>query len=227
MYTTQARMKLFDSAIHGADAELFLVEGDSAARSVATLRDERTQAVLPLQGKPLNAWKATAAKVQASPLYRQLSDVLGTRDATTAAPRAAEGLRFGQVLLLFDPDADGVHICALMLLYFKRWMSELLDAGRVQVARAPMFSLSHPQMPVPAHAWSGDHAQALLARLRTEGFDDVDLHRYVGLGSIPPAVLETTCIDPRTRSLRMAGEADIAAIMQAFDIRLPDRMSPP
>lgn len=185
MYTTQARMKLFDSAVHGADAELFLVEGDSAARSVATLRDERTQAVLPLQGKPLNAWKATATKVQASPLYRQLSDALGTRDATTAAPRAAEGLRFGQVLLLFDPDADGVHICALMLLYFKRWMPELLDAGRVLVARAPMFSLSHPQMPDPVHAWSGDHAQALLARLRTEGFDDVDLHRYVGLGEHP------------------------------------------
>ena len=36
--------------------ELFLVEGDSAARSLLAVRDARMQAVLPLQGKPLIVW---------------------------------------------------------------------------------------------------------------------------------------------------------------------------
>lgn len=216
MYTTQASMKLFDSATHGADAELFLVEGDSAARSVAALRNERTQAVLPLQGKPLNAWKASAAKVAASPLYRQLADALGARDATTDAPRVGDALRFGRVLLLFDPDADGVHICALMLLYFQRWMPALLDAGRVVVIRAPMFALTHPRLPDPAHAWSQEHAHAITAQWRRDGLDGTDLHRYLGLGSIPPQVLATHCIDPRTRTSRVAGREDVAAVQAAF-----------
>ena len=70
-------MKLVDCREHGANAELFVVEGDSAARSVVALRNDREQAVLPLQGKPLNAWKASRAKVEASPLYRQLAGALG------------------------------------------------------------------------------------------------------------------------------------------------------
>lgn len=216
MYTTQASMKLFDSATHGEAAELFIVEGDSAARSVAALCNERVQAVLPLQGKPLNAWKASAAKVAASPLYHQLSDALGTRDATTDAPRTGDALRFGRVLLLFDPDADGVHICALMLLYFKRWMPTLLETGRVVVVRAPMFAITHPRLPAPAHAWSHEHAQAITAQWRADGLDGADLHRYLGLGSIPPAVLDAHCVDPRTRSSRVAGAEDIAAVQAAF-----------
>lgn len=218
MYTTQASMKLFDSDAHGADAELFVVEGDSAARSVAALRNDRTQAVLPLQGKPLNAWKASAAKVAASPLYRQLAVALGTRDATTEAPRDAGGLRFGRVLLLFDPDADGVHICALLLLYFQRWMPALLASGRVLVIRAPMFAITHPRLPAPVHAWSQVHAQAITAQWRADGIEGADLHRYLGLGSIPPRVLETTCVDPRTRSSRVAGAEDVAAVRAAFGV---------
>lgn len=223
MYTTQAGMKLFDSATHGEGAELFIVEGDSAARSVAALRDERTQAVLPLQGKPLNAWKANAARVAASPLYRQLSDALGTRDATTDAPRAPDGLCFGRVLLLFDPDADGVHICALVLLYFKRWMPALLDVGRVLVVRAPMFAITHPRLSAPAHAWSREHAQAITAQWRADGVEGADLHRYLGLGSLPPAVLDAHCIDPRTRLCRVAGGEDIAAVQAAFGGQRPFR----
>jgi DNA gyrase subunit B len=216
MYTTQASMKLFDSATHGEGAELFIVEGDSAARSVAALRNDRMQAVLPLQGKPLNAWKASAARVAASPLYRQLSAALGTRDATSEAPRDADGLRFGRVLLLFDPDADGVHICALMLLYFQRWMPDLLASGRVLVVRAPMFAITHPRLPAPVHAWSQAHAQAITAQWRADGLEGADLHRYLGLGSIPPPVLDTTCVDPRTRSSRVAGADDVAAVHAAF-----------
>ena len=73
----QAKAKLIDSVQHGAGCELILVEGDSAARSVANVRDERTQAVLPLQGKPLNAWRASPTRVAAYPWYVQLAIALG------------------------------------------------------------------------------------------------------------------------------------------------------
>lgn len=117
----QSKAKLADSVRHGAGCELILVEGDSAARSVIAVRDERTQAVLPLQGKPLNAWRADEAKVRGNVLYRQLAEAMGLADATLqTATLLPTPLRFERVVLLFDPDADGVHIEALMLLYFAR-----------------------------------------------------------------------------------------------------------
>lgn len=217
MYTTQASMKLVDSDAHGEGAELFIVEGDSAARSVAILRDARTQAVLPLQGKPLNAWKASAAKVAAAPLYRQLSAALGTRNATTCEPADPGGLRFGRIVLLFDPDADGIHIGALMLLYFQRWMPALISQGRILMVRAPMFALTCGDEP-PSFAYSTEHAQAIAAQWRAEGRGEAQLHRFLGLGSIPPATLHALCIDPATRLARTVGEADIAAVKAALGI---------
>ena len=66
-----------DSRRHGAGCELFLVEGESAAGAASAVRWAETQAVLPLQGKPLNAWRASPARVAAFPWYVQLADALG------------------------------------------------------------------------------------------------------------------------------------------------------
>lgn len=216
MYITQAGMKLVDSTLHGEAAELFVVEGDSAARSVVALRNGQRQAVLPLQGKPLNAWKASAAKVATSPLYRQLAQALGARDPL--AQPDADGLRYGRIVLLMDPDADGVHICALMLLYFKRWMPGLLAAGRIVVVRAPMYAIAPAPGEPPVFAYSGEHRQAVLADLRQRGRLEADAHGYLGLGSIPPEILRTRCIDPATRFSRVAGEDDVAAVLSALRI---------
>ena len=110
---SQAGMTLIESQRHGAGCELFLVEGESAAGAVAAVRDARTQAVLACQGKPLNAWRATPARVAAYPLYPQLASALGWSSVVDSSATAAP--RFERVMLLFDPDADGIHIGALLL----------------------------------------------------------------------------------------------------------------
>lgn len=213
---TQAAMKLADSLRHGDGCELFLVEGDSAWRSVAMLRQARTQAVLPLQGKPLNAWKASPGKVLESPLYRQLAEALGMRDPIGLAEGELPRLRYQRLLLLFDPDADGVHISALVLLYLERFARPLLDAGRVHLVRAPMFAIDAEGGRM--HAYSRAHAQALLAQLQAQGDRVPQLHGYRGLGSIEPEALRALCIDPASRHSRVVGREDIAAIKQAFGI---------
>jgi len=98
------RAKLDDSAEHGAEAELFVVEGDSAAAAVAQVRDPRRQAVLPMQGKPLNAARAPRRKVIEHPFLGPLGEGLGTGLEAGCDPRRA---RYGKVLVLTDPDADG------------------------------------------------------------------------------------------------------------------------
>ena len=100
---SQAGVTLIDSQRHGAGCELFLVEGESAAGAVAAVRDARTQAVLACQGKPLNAWRATPARVAAYPLYPQLASALGWSSVVDSSATAAP--RFERVMLLFDAQA--------------------------------------------------------------------------------------------------------------------------
>lgn len=214
---SQATAKFADSAQHGAGCELFLVEGDSAARSVLAVRDARTQAVLPLQGKPLNAWRVDGARVRGNILYRQLAEVLGIgHPCGEASPSSPTPLRFERVVLLFDPDADGIHIEALMLLYFARWLPEFVACGQLWRVRAPMFTLTHAGTGEVAQAYSPAHRDALLASMRVDGVGNVQQHRHVGLGSLPPPLLRRACIDPATRAARQVGREDVEAVLAAF-----------
>ncbi len=136
-------MSLADCREHGPSSgnELLLVEGESAASSVVAVRDERFQAVLPLQGKPMNAWTATQPKVAQHVLYQQLGAALGLAVPTAITAAELSALRYERVVLLFDGDADGIHIGALMVLYFHRWLPQLLAQQRVWLVRAPMFEV--------------------------------------------------------------------------------------
>ncbi|CAM5780250.1 MAG: hypothetical protein J0I00_02525 [Burkholderiales bacterium] len=222
MHRFQASAKLIDSQRHGAGCELFLVEGDSAAGAVAAVRDARTQAVLPLQGKPLNAWRASPARVAAYPLYPQLAGALGLPSATPGADLDPAALRFERLLLLLDPDADGVHIGALMLLYLQRFAPALLAQQRVWMVRAPAAGLRvaardsgeiedvWADTPEQARALR-EHAAAQAERwlvLRDWGFR--------GLASLPPEVLRATCVDPATRRADAVTPAQLRAVTDVF-----------
>ena len=226
----QARAKLVDCTEHGAGsgAELILVEGDSALHSVAAVRHDRLQAVLPLQGKPLNAWRAAEAKVAQHVLFRQLADALGLAQPTSLHADDIDRLRFDRVALLFDPDADGIHIGALMLLYFQRWLPALIEAGRVWMVRAPMFELVPPP-PVggadagPArHAYTPSQCRELAGAMRAAaGGAAVRVQAHRGLGSIAPAVLRALCVDPATRVAHVVGPRDVQAVIEVFGGGVP------
>lgn len=122
MHYSGARSKFEDCIQHGlgGGAELFIVEGDSAAGAVANLRNAQTQAVLPMQGKPLNALRTSGERVSEFSLFKQLVAALGVNLLDTEPGEASDlaTLLFDRVLLLFDPDADGIHCGALMLMFF-------------------------------------------------------------------------------------------------------------
>jgi DNA gyrase subunit B len=227
MRSGQARASLFDCAQHGSDAELFLVEGESAAASVAAIRDPACQAVLALQGKPLNAWHASAAKVQAHALYRQLAQALGLAHATALAGLAAPELpplRFGRVLLLLDPDADGIHIGALLLLYFQRWAPALIDAARLAQAQAPLFVLrpaGAPSQAEPLRVHMPQELPALRERLTREHGAPPQVQAVRGLGSLDPPWLAHWCVRPGSRRLHTVTLSDVQMVLQVFGLDQP------
>ena len=215
-YKGQSSARLQDSTQRGSGTELLIVEGESAARSVAAVRHVPTQGVLPLQGKPLNAWQASEARVRASPLYQQLADALGLPDAV----QQGDAVRYERLLLLLDPDADGIHIGALLLLYLWRWQPDLLTQGRLWMVRAPMASLEMLDADSGEisfhHAYTPAHARELQQHREQQGLVLRMRHGYRGLGSLPPELLHQSCVDPATRQASVVTQADLRQVIEVF-----------
>lgn len=211
---TRLPLKLADCRRHGAGsgAELFLVEGDSAAGSVSLVRDPETQAVLPLQGKPLNAAKAPPEKVAAYPFFRVLAEAVGAGDGPAFDLARA---RYERIVLLMDADADGIHCAALMCLYFYRRMWPLLEAGRVSIAHAPLASISAPTLPRPEYVFTDVEYRARAQALRAAGHD-VQVVRYRGLAGLDLGTLAASCVRPATRVLHVLGRPDADAMLRVL-----------
>jgi DNA gyrase subunit B len=206
-------LKLEDCRSHGPDSELIIVEGDSAAGAVCLVRDEQTQAVLPLQGKPLNAAKASEEKVAAFGLYKTLIDTCG---ADSGARFDLQKLRYGRIVLLMDPDADGIHCGVLMLLFFHRFMRPLLEAGRLVVVQAPLASISGPTFAEPVHPHTDAELRSAFAQLAAKNITDAQTVRYRGLAGIDQPTLAHTCVQPATRRARVLTVADAQEALVIF-----------
>jgi DNA gyrase subunit B len=215
-------MKFEDCALHGRGmgTELFIVEGDSASSSVINVRDPQRQAVLPMQGKPLNAMRGRGERVVAYALFQQVASALGVdmTNLETGELSDLSTMRFDRVVLLFDPDADGIHCGALMLMFFYRWMRPLLASGAVCMVRPPFFVVSHGASDESLHAYSPDHAQRLVAELTRRGAANVKSQHHRGLASIDPPLLLSSCVDPVTRRADVMGVADAEAAIAAFGV---------
>ncbi|MGB7181865.1 MAG: toprim domain-containing protein [Burkholderiaceae bacterium] len=210
-------VKLVDCRVHGPDsgAELFLVEGDSAASSVASQRDKNFQAVLPMQGKPMNAIKASESRIMSNALFVSLFDALG-KEAVADKANSLFSLRFEKVVLLFDPDADGIHSGALMLMFLSRFYPALLNAGRVLTVRAPLFRVTSASLGQSFYAASEAHLAHIRKQLADRAVTDTQTIRYRGLGSLEQDLLAERCIDPQTRVADVMNMRDAAMAVEVF-----------
>lgn len=207
--------KLEDCRRHGphSGTELFLVEGDSAANSVTAARDKLFQAVLPMQGKPLNVGKASSKRLAENIWLQTLFKSLGCgvgRDFN------AKALRYERVMLLFDPDADGIHCGALMMICFECLMPELLDTGRVHMIRAPLLRVTSPSLSAPVYAHAPTQHQEILRALQERGINDYHLLRYRGLGSLERELLTEQCLLPETRRAKVVTRDEAQMAMTMF-----------
>jgi DNA gyrase subunit B len=219
--------KLTDCADRDPEkCEIYLVECDSAGGTAKSGRDRVFQAILPLRGKILNVEKAMDHKifdnVEISNIYTALGVTIGTEEDSKALNLSK--LRYHKVIIMTDADVDGSHIATLIMTFFFRHMTALIQNGHLFIATPPLYLVKRGSK--RQYCWTEEQRLAAIEEMTTARGEKPTVQRYKGLGEMDADQLWETTMDPKFRTLRKVTIDSAAEADRIFSMLMGDEVPP-
>ncbi|MGB9985974.1 DNA topoisomerase (ATP-hydrolyzing) subunit B [Salarchaeum japonicum] len=201
------------------DAELFIVEGDSAGGSAKQARNPEFQAVLPIKGKILNVEKHRLDRILENEEVRALITAAGTG---IGEEFDIDELRYDKIIFATDADVDGAHIRTLLLTFFYRHMRPLLEGGHVYAIQPPLYRVRYRGETYDA--MTEDDRERIIEE-KCNG-NPTQVQRFKGLGEMNPQQLWDTSMNPENRILKKFTVEDAAQADKMFSVLMGDAVEP-
>jgi DNA gyrase subunit B len=202
-------------------AELFIVEGNSAGGSAKEARNRTFQAILPIRGKILNVEKARLDQALKNVEIQSIITAMGTGigedfDLTKA--------RYNKIVLMADADVDGSHIRTLLLTFLFRFLRGLVESGFVYIAQPPLYKIKYGRGDDDVfYAYTEAEREQWFKRNPAKS-RNVKPQRYKGLGEMNADELWETTMDPERRTLLQVGLEDAAIADEIFTILMGENV---
>ena len=202
-------------------AELFIVEGNSAGGSAKEARNRTFQAILPIRGKILNVEKARLDQALKNVEIQSIITAMGTGigedfDLTKA--------RYNKIVLMADADVDGSHIRTLLLTFLFRFLRGLVESGFVYIAQPPLYKIKYGRGDDDVfYAYSEAEREQWFRRNPAKS-KNTKPQRYKGLGEMNADELWETTMDPERRTLLQVGLEDAAIADEIFTILMGENV---
>ena len=208
--------KLADCASRNPEeAELFIVEGDSAGGPAKRARNPEVQAILPIRGKILNVERARVDRMLKNEEIQALITAIG---AGVGEDFATDKIRYHKVILMTDADVDGAHIRTLLLTFFYRQLADLVKRGFIYIAQPPLY---RADLGRNDRTYLKDDAALRRFEAEHEG-RKVEINRFKGLGEMDWQELGETTMSPVTRTLLQVSVEDAAIADEIFSTLMGD-----
>lgn len=127
--------KLKDAEFLGENSILLIVEGNSAAASMAIARDIKKYGILGIQGKILNCLAHPAEKIFQNKEIKLLLSAMNINPGKYDSRK----LRYGKIAICVDADSDGYHIGLLIMAALRYLAPKFLEEGRLCWLRSPLY----------------------------------------------------------------------------------------